>query len=104
VLLGGDSGAAVHARLLAAAPDRLRAGVLVLPHHGSSTTDLRLIAAVDPEVAIISAGADNPYGHPHREVLTELDRLGIPVRRTDVEGAVTVRLPSPVPAVLGRNR
>lgn len=103
VLLAGDSGAAVHARLLDSVRHRLRADVLVLPHHGSSTSDLRLIGAVMPAVAVVSAGRDNPYGHPHREVLAELARLGIPVRRTDEEGSVTVRLPTrrPVPAGAG---
>jgi len=101
VLLGGDSGAAVHARLLSAAAERLRAEVLVLPHHGSSTSDLRLIAAVAPTVAVVSAGWDNPYGHPHREVVAELARLGIPLRRTDEEGTVTVRLPTRLPAAAG---
>ena len=104
VLLGGDSGAAVHARLLAAAAERLRADVLVLPHHGSSTSDLRLVAAVAPAVAVISAGRDNPYGHPHREVVAELERLGIPLRRTDLEGTVTVRLPARNPVAVGAGR
>ncbi len=97
VLLGGDSGAAVHRRLIASAPDRLRADVLVLPHHGSSTSDLRIIEVVAPDLAVVSAGRDNPYGHPHREVVAELGRLGIPLRRTDREGTVTVRLPARVP-------
>ena len=106
-LLGGDSGEAVHRRLLAVAPDRLRADALVLPHHGSSTSDLRLIAAVAPAVAVVSAGRDNPYGHPHREVVAELARLGIPLHRTDEDGTVTVRLPAhdaapvPEPATAG---
>jgi competence protein ComEC len=103
-LLGGDSGAAVHARLIAAAPEHLRADVLVLPHHGSSTSDLRLVAAVAPAVAVVSAGRDNPYGHPHREVVAELDRLGIPLRRTDLEGTVTVRLPARTPVAVGAGR
>lgn len=98
VLLAGDSGAAVHGRLLASVPDRLRADVLVLPHHGSTTSDLRLIAAVAPRTAVVSAGHDNPYGHPHREVVAEVARLGIPLLRTDEDGSVTVRLPARVPS------
>lgn len=76
----------------------------MLPHHGSSTSDLRLVAAVAPAVAVVSAGRDNPYGHPHREVVAELDRLGIPLRRTDLEGTVTVRLPARTPVAVGAGR
>jgi competence protein ComEC len=96
VLLGGDSGAAVHRRLMATVPERLRADVLVLPHHGSATSDPALIEAVGPSLAVVSAGRDNRHGHPHREMLAELERLGIPLRRTDREGTVTVRLPARV--------
>ena len=92
VLLGGDSGAAVHRQLLHLVPERLPSDVLVVPHHGSTTSDLRLFAAVGPSLAVVSAGRDNAYGHPHREVVAELERLGIPLRRTDREGTVTVRL------------
>lgn len=101
VLLGGDSGAAVHRQLLRVAPERIRADVLVVPHHGSTTSDLRLLAAVGPSLAIVSAGRDNPYGHPHREVVAELERLGIPLRRTDREGTVTVRLRARDPVPVG---
>lgn len=65
--------------------------VLKVPHHGSRTsTSLRLLAAVRPELAIISVGADNRYGHPVPEVLDRLEQSGAQVLRTDMHGRVTV--------------
>lgn len=63
--------------------------VLIVNHHGSwSSSSQEFIDAVDPQVAIISVGANNDYGHPAPEVL---DRLaGIPLYRTDVYGTVTL--------------
>ena len=50
--------------------EALRADVLKVGHHGSSTsTGYRFLYEVDPEYAVISVGADNTYGHPHRETV-----------------------------------
>ncbi len=56
----------------------LESTVLKIGHHGSDTSTCpEFLAAVDPEVAVISVGADNPYGHPSDEVITRLtERLG----------------------------
>ena len=69
----------------------LRADVLKVGHHGSSTSsDEDFIKAVNPSVAVISSGKDNSYGHPHREVVTLLDKLDITTLRTDMSGNVVV--------------
>lgn len=69
----------------------LRAQLLKIPHHGSggSTTDL-LLRRARPNLAVISAGASNPHGHPHPDVLALLHREAIPVLRTDLSGRITV--------------
>ena len=73
------------------APENLRADVLKVGHHGSknSTTD-EFLAAVHPRVAVISAGENNPYGHPSPELLARLANAGVRILRTDRDGAVRI--------------
>ena len=90
-LLPGDVPASVEEALLTAGQipplDLLKAG-----HHGSRTsTSWRLLESVQPELAVVSAGARNRYGHPHRVVLDRLRRVGSGVARTDLQGMVRVR-------------
>jgi len=87
ILLTGDAEVAAQARLLQR-PDRLRATVLKVPHHGGDTNLPSFLEAVGAEMAVISVGADNDYGHPTRAVLDALKSAD--VRRTDLDGSVTV--------------
>lgn len=65
--------------------------VLKVAHHGSDDAGLpALLAASDPELAIVSAGEDNQFGHPTPETLADLGEAGIPVARTDRDGTVSV--------------
>jgi competence protein ComEC len=69
----------------------LKSTVLKVAHHGSETsTSPQFLAAVDPEVAVISVGEDNTFGHPSLEVVERLiDRLGEDnVYRTDEDGTI----------------
>lgn len=69
----------------------VNADILQLGHHGSSTSsDPTFISAVSPEVAIYSAGVDNKYGHPHREVVSYITNAGIDLYGTDVHGTIIV--------------
>lgn len=92
ILLTGDAEVEEEAELVEA-HDRgeidLRADVLKAGHHGSRTSSTpEFVERVDPEVAIISSGEENSYGHPHPETLETFERLEIEVRRTDKEGSV----------------
>jgi competence protein ComEC len=61
----------------------LHSNVLKLGHHGSRTSSSILwLEKVDPEVAIVSAGENNKYGHPHQETLDRLSALHIPYLST----------------------
>jgi len=69
----------------------LRSTVLKVAHHGSKTsTTSQFLASVDPEVAVISVGIDNSFGHPSLEVVERLiGRLGEDnVYRTDEDGTI----------------
>lgn len=66
--------------------------LLVVGHHGSSyATSDDLLLATRPKAAVISVGADNPYGHPHSEVLERLSRYGCRIYRTDLQGTIIFR-------------
>lgn len=66
--------------------------ILVVGHHGSrNAASEELMAAARPKVAVISAGADNPFGHPHQEALDRLERAGAAVFRTDQSGTIVIR-------------
>ena len=69
----------------------LKADVLQVGHHGSSTsTSYVFLNAVLPEMGIISCGVNNKYGHPHEETLSILRDAGVNVYRTDLLGTITV--------------
>lgn len=90
-LLTGDAPAWVEERLAARYGPGIRADVLKAGHHGSRTSSsAAFLDAVQPELAVISAGVRNDYGHPHREVLGRLRARGIQVARTDEDGTVRV--------------
>ncbi len=86
VLLTGDAGLPSEAVWLRQALP-LTSTVLKVGHHGSShSTGKDLVAAVDPQVAVIQVGAENDYGHPTAEVLENL--AGRWVLRNDLDGTV----------------
>jgi competence protein ComEC len=91
LLLTGDIEPAAQAALLASGAD-VAADVLKVPHHGSAYQDPELAAAVDPSVALVSVGEDNPYGHPAPELVARLQADGVLVGRTDTSGDVAVSL------------
>jgi competence protein ComEC len=61
-----------------------------LSHHGSRYQDEGLMKALSAQIALISVGAKNPYGHPAKESIDSLTRLGTQVFRTDTDGAIAV--------------
>jgi competence protein ComEC len=93
MLLTGDIEKPAEADLLKRVPDALRADVLLVPHHGSRTSSSAdFLTAVHPSVAVFPVGYRNRFRHPNLEVLERYRKAGMMLRRTDMEGAVTVYL------------
>jgi competence protein ComEC len=92
VLLPGDAEKqAEYAMLSETEAGKLHADVLKVGHHGSKNSTMpEFLESVGPRVAIISAGEQNPYGHPNPELLERLRGSGARILRTDEEGAVQV--------------
>jgi len=69
----------------------LASTVLKVAHHGSAKGSTEpFLQAVHPQLAVVSVGAGNWFGHPSAEVLARLEGLGVPVLRTDLRGTVEV--------------
>jgi competence protein ComEC len=69
----------------------LDSDVLKVGHHGSKTSTAKeFLEAVKPELAVISAGSENSYGHPHQETLDILAKYDIKVLRTDIDGDIKI--------------
>ncbi len=69
----------------------LESDILKVAHQGSKTSSSEeFLAAVSPEIAVISVGERNPYGHPHSETLETLAKYDIKVLRTDLDGDIKV--------------
>jgi competence protein ComEC len=90
MLLAGDAEESIE-RALLTRRHRMASQVLKVGHHGAATgSSLDFLRAVSADVAIISAGAANRFGHPHEEALARLRAAGCRIYRTDVHGAVVV--------------
>jgi competence protein ComEC len=93
MLLTGDIEARDEARLLASSAERLRSDVVLVPHHGSTTSSTPTwLDRVGAKVAIVAAGYRNRFGHPRDEVLERYRSRDIEVLRTDQSGMPRIEL------------
>lgn len=91
-LLTGDAPKKIEEYVVFLDGENLRSDVLKLGHHGSKTSSSELfIGFVSPSRAIISAGKNNRYGHPHDEVLDTLEQFEIDTLSTYEEGTIVFR-------------
>ena len=89
VLLTGDIEREVEAALVESDSTALKSDVLIVPHHGSKTSStLSFIEAVNPKVAVFTAGYRNRFGHPKSEIVERYVARGIKTYRSDLDGAV----------------
>lgn len=93
VLLTGDAEIkSEKAMLLEYTDGELDVDILKAGHHGSSSsTSQSFMNATSPEVAIISCGEGNKYGHPHKVVTDRLEKADIEIYRTDLRGTIIVK-------------
>ncbi|PIS17483.1 MAG: hypothetical protein COT59_00375 [Candidatus Nealsonbacteria bacterium CG09_land_8_20_14_0_10_42_14] len=90
-LFTGDIYQSVERELLNLVKQRLESDVLKVGHHGSKTSSAEeFIEKVAPEIAVIQAGRDNSYGHPHEITLATLEKYGINILRTDLDGDIKI--------------
>ena len=88
-LLMGDAEASEEYQMMYAAED-LFTDILKVGHHGSKTsTSEPFLRAVSPDIAIISSGRKNRYGHPNQGVLDRLGMFDVSLFRTDSDGSIT---------------
>lgn len=88
-LFTGDAPTGIETYLASTYGTTLHADVLKLGHHGSKTSSSDVfLGYVAPSYAVISAGCDNPYGHPHEEVLEKLARFEIEMIDTCTHGTI----------------
>ncbi|MFM2423743.1 MAG: hypothetical protein RLZZ70_130 [Candidatus Parcubacteria bacterium] len=89
-LLTGDAPISIEDYLAVMYGEKLASEVLKLGHHGSRTSTSNLfLETVQPTYAVVSAGRDNSYGHPHTEVVEKLQARNVPLRNTATEGTIT---------------
>ena len=72
------------------APELRRVDIYKVCHHGSAYQDESFTRALSPQVAMISVGAGNSYGHPAAKTLGLLAQVSAKVLRTDVDGAIAI--------------
>ncbi|MEW6408524.1 MAG: ComEC/Rec2 family competence protein, partial [Nitrospirota bacterium] len=69
----------------------VKSNVIKVPHHGGKTSSTEgLLYAVSPQIAVVHAGKNNPFGHPNPAVIERYRRYGVKLYRTDMDGAVRI--------------
>ncbi len=95
MLLTGDIDSDIERRLVRRFGERLRSDVLVLAHHGSKySSSVEFLRAVQPKVALVSAGYRNRFRHPPPETRQRLADLAIPLLNTAEQGAISLHFTS----------
>jgi competence protein ComEC len=95
LLLTGDISSRIEPAIAEAMPASDTPLVLGVPHHGShSSSSAPFIAALQPDLAIVSAGWRSRYGHPHPEVVARYRDAGVELANTAEQGALTIDFPA----------
>lgn len=88
-LFTGDAGKEIEDSYILDLP---QVNVLKVSHHGSNTgTSDDFIKYLQPDIAVIECGKDNPYGHPHQETIKILEKYNVEILRTDELGTIILK-------------
>ena len=89
MLFTGDIESEIEKKLVEVYGDNLSSEILKVPHHGSDSSSTKdFITTVNPDLALISVGDNNKFGHPHKIVLNRYNQKMISITRTDLEGDI----------------
>lgn len=89
IMLTGDTEIPAETDMLKKKTVDYSAEILKVGHHGSKTsTSEEWLKAVNPQFAVISCGLDNDYGHPHKNIVSRLEKFGVEYYRTDLAGHI----------------
>ncbi len=95
ILLMGDAEATIETAMMRIYRSGLNSTYIKVGHHGARTsTSAQFLARVQPQIAIISVGKDNVYGHPHKEALDRLRAAGAQIYTT-IGGTQSLTIPAP---------
>ena len=71
----------------------LRADILKVGHHGSKTSTIeKFLEKVKPKISLIGVGKENRFGHPNKNVLDRLTKVGSDIYRTDEDGEIIIKI------------
>lgn len=71
----------------------LKSNILKVAHHGSKTsTDLKFLEKIKPQIALIGVGKNNDFGHPNTKVLEALQNMNVKIYRTDLNGEIEIKV------------
>lgn len=89
ILMLGDATADIERQLVWRGIIKNKINIVKIGHHGSDTSSSEdLVKNIDFDLAVISVGKENKFGHPNKEVLSRLERKKVLIKRTDVDGSV----------------
>lgn len=105
MLLTGDIESSEERELVNRYPDKLKANILLVPHHGSQTSSTwPFLFSVKPRFAVFQTGYLNRYGHPAKRVADRYELLDIRTYRTDRDGAIVFEMGDTLEAESCRER
>lgn len=91
ILLTGDIERKAEQMLLAQYQEKLKADVMIVPHHGSRTSSSRhFINQVQPDIALVSSGYSNRFGFPKQDIVARYEKQGGRVFNTAKQGAISL--------------